>query len=149
MRSRAESSELRDCRCGAKPGAFHVPGCDVARCSLCGGQLIACDCIYRCNGIAVETMEETHPDIFEKGPTEDMYGPYDAEVERLGGRLPWTGEYPGSAEARALGFWCRMVPGRGWTPCEPDHPEAMEDVTRLVMTHRWDRFCRRWVKRSN
>jgi hypothetical protein len=30
--------------CGAKPGKRHKEGCDVARCTACGGQDISCDC---------------------------------------------------------------------------------------------------------
>jgi hypothetical protein len=30
--------------CGAEVGEPHVPGCDVARCTICGGQDISCDC---------------------------------------------------------------------------------------------------------
>lgn len=36
---------LRDCNtCGANPGKAHWEGCSVERCSVCGGQRIACDC---------------------------------------------------------------------------------------------------------
>jgi hypothetical protein len=30
--------------CGAKPGQFHVDGCDVERCPKCGAQFLGCDC---------------------------------------------------------------------------------------------------------
>ena len=36
--------------CGAKPGEFHKPNCDVERCPFCGGQLISCNCVYRMLG---------------------------------------------------------------------------------------------------
>lgn len=31
--------------CGAKPGYYHHPGCDVEECPGCGGQLWGCECV--------------------------------------------------------------------------------------------------------
>ena len=30
--------------CAAVKGEFHGPGCDVERCTACGGQIYGCDC---------------------------------------------------------------------------------------------------------
>jgi len=32
--------------CAVLKGEFHVPGCDVERCPLCGNQVITCKCPY-------------------------------------------------------------------------------------------------------
>ena len=60
--------------CGVKPGIPHQPGCDVERCSTCGGQALACECD--------EADLDKHDPAFAR----------------------WTGYWPGELEARALGM---------------------------------------------
>jgi hypothetical protein len=44
----------------------------------------------------------------------------------------WSGEWPGTAECRALGWWAIRLPDKGWRPCPPGTPGAIEDVNRLI-----------------
>ncbi len=37
--------------CGARPGHYHHPGCDVEECPGCGGQLIGCECLETDEGL--------------------------------------------------------------------------------------------------
>lgn len=111
--------------CGVRPGKAHEIGCDVERCALCGGQRLSCDCI-------------------------DDTAKYAAIVEKLGGPLPWTGEWPGIAECREFGLWCHGEPvrGIGYIPCDPGTLGATEDLNRLEFVMRWDSVARKWVGRG-
>jgi hypothetical protein len=156
--SEAEGSTCPDC--GVPPGKNHIGGCDVERCCLCGFQAISCNCVYIVNGISVDTMEDRYPEIFSGGPTQEMEEKYDAEVEKFGGRMPWTGEWPGLEACRLFGFWCFWGnPSTGealdfrskstlgqWIPCTADHPGAREDLNRLAGSVEWSREKRQWVR---
>lgn len=100
-----EQAETRNCGCGATPGDLHRPGCDVERCPRCKHQLIGCDCIYEVNGMDPDTLDVSHPEIYEGGPTDKMVKKWNAEWDSK--RLPWTGYWPGDLECRALGYYCR------------------------------------------
>jgi hypothetical protein len=105
--------------CGAVPGAFHTPGCDVERCGCRNGgqQALSCgDCDDR------------------------MY---------LENRIRWSGEWPGKRECRHHGLYCHnLINGKPATmremldaqdarreiewhvPCGKDAGGAREDLNR-------------------
>ena len=39
-----EDEEINCHDCGVGPGKYHHPGCDMAECPRCGGQVIFCEC---------------------------------------------------------------------------------------------------------
>lgn len=71
---------LTNCHdCAAKPGEHHKDGCDVERCSDCGGQFISCGC-----------GNATHDKDFAKW---NGIWPGLAEAQHLGMDLNQFGEY--------------------------------------------------------
>lgn len=143
------SDELRNCGdCGAKPGELHKYGCDVERCAMCGGQAIGCNCIYRANSMNVDTLHTDWPDICESGPTTEMYVRFDAVIESLGGRLPWTGVWPGVVEATEFGWFCYWGPDfgqSGWVRCDATHVGATPDLNRLYSHATWSQKLRKFM----
>jgi hypothetical protein len=157
MTSREKDRTCGDC--DAKPGELHQDGCDVERCCLCGGQSISCPCVYEINGMDPSTLEFEHPSIFVEGPTEEMHWKRVEEEDKYGGRLPWTGEWPGVDACREFGLYCFWAdletgepkdedfgrPGK-YVPCSVDHPKATEDLNRLPRVAHWDKVQRKWVR---
>lgn len=137
----AALSPVRNCGdCGAEPGAFHVPGCDVERCPRCGDQSISCDCVYEMNGMKREELKEKHPEIYMNGATNEMLAKYD-EAWGLR-RLPWTGRWPGELECEEFGFWCVGPP---WRSVTKDAPGTRHDLNRLARETTWDPVKRKRV----
>lgn len=114
--------------CGVPPMQEHKLGCDVERCRLCGLQLFTCDCHH--------TLGQWYP----------------GRVKVLGGRLPWTGEWPGVAECEKYGFWYKLdrMSRRDrprWVSCPPG-PEASPDLNRLYRECVWNAEQGLWVPRG-
>lgn len=62
-------------------------------------------------------------------------------------RIKWDGEWPGKAECREYGFWCKFIPGFGWYETTSTDKDATEDLNRLYQDCRWDKAAKRWVKK--
>lgn len=88
--------------CGVAPGGLHHAGCDVERCGACGGQALCCD---HCTEEG-QDVPEAH-------------------------RTRWTGEWPGLAECRELGFWCRDIYADTGLPVLPGDPRAFARDVRI------------------
>lgn len=109
--------ELTTCPdCGAEPGRQHIGGCDVARCSYTGRQYISCFDV---------TIDEDGNFDFSR-PTDHGCTP---DV--------WTGEWPGVADCRRLGWYTAPDSIYGY----------MEDLNRLVTHAVWNRELQRWDAR--
>ena len=132
--------------CAAKPGELHMLGCDTEVCALCGYQAIACDSAYEANGIDPHDLEEKNPDLFNNGPTDEMWEVFSVEVEKVGGRIPWSGEAPMSRACREAGWFVYGNPGGDpyWQECGPDHPKAVCDLNKAATVLIWDREKRDW-----
>lgn len=115
--------------CGAETSQLHAEGCDVARCLFTGRQRLMCDGLH---------VEEVMP---------GCYVPWDGC-----GQDAWTGTWPGETECAAFGWWAFFRPPQPpeqygeWVPCEPDHPDAVPDFSRLQAECTWDRTRREWVR---
>lgn len=88
----------------------------------------------------VSELEEKHPEIYNKGPTKQMYAVWDREWKHR--RLPWSGIWPGKLECREYGFWCAGPP---WVPVPAGTPGATENLNRLYTECVWDVEKQRFV----
>lgn len=134
-RDEADQETARSCpNCGVAVGDPHVDGCDVARCTITGNQAIQC-----CGLDDIAGWVEAGEDI------SDGYTVYHAGSC---GQQVWTGVWPGEAEAREAGWWCRMGPG-GWIECDADHPDARPNLNRVAIEMRWNRETQRMELPAN
>jgi hypothetical protein len=151
--------------CGVATGELHAPNCDQEKCPLCGWQMLTDKCIYTVNGMDPAKLKDEHPRIYKGGPTRTMRAVYAAKVDEVGGRIPWEGFPPGTAECEELGLYCRWVsretgepmpfdrvPGIGmigkWVPCGKEDAGADFDWGRLDEVARWDAKLRRYVAKN-
>lgn len=65
------------------------------------------------------------------------------------GDQAWSGEWPGKAECRELGWYVYGDPSvEGyWVRCDPDRLQATEDLNRLVTDAEWNPDLQRWQLR--
>lgn len=132
--------------CGVEVGQPHDDGCDVARCLWDGSQRIQCD-----KSLAADCCRALVK-MGEKDLADDLahYLSLD-DPDHDCGREVWTGEWPGDADAAALGWFIYWGPDfgeRGWVSCAPDHPGASPDLNRLAVDARWDRETCHWLARE-
>lgn len=125
---------VRNCGdCGVAPGARHLSGCDVERCTVCGGQRLQCppDECFAENGSCDFCGES---EVAECATNVGACKNHDPSKAR------WTGVWPGSLECINLGFFCYEDPtrrsGSYWVPCGPEHPAAVLDLNRLAIHRR-------------
>jgi hypothetical protein len=57
----------------------------------------------------------------------------------------WTGRWPDEEDCERLGFFARLVPGRGWVPCAADDPDPQPDLNRLHAEASWDATSGHWI----
>lgn len=135
---------LRPCPdCGVPAGELHVTGCDMERCGWCGGQAIACECVFEVNGVEYDEDEKATPEMWEE---------FGKLLDTHGAIIPWTGEDPHRADCRRLGFWYYNDYSKPQGPermvrCGPEHPEAREDLNRLFESAVWNRDLGRFEAR--
>jgi hypothetical protein len=109
--------------CGAGVGQLHKPGCEYEQCPYCGGPLHLC----------IQAGGPDRPYVPAFPPPQDD-------------RLPWTGFFPGEAEALEFGWYCRPArDGQSWVACDKGDPDAQPDVPRVYGEAVWDRQEKRYV----
>jgi hypothetical protein len=104
-------------------------------------------CIYIVSGIDPDTMEEKHPDIYNKGPTDEIVDKFEKEWGPK--RKPYDGIWPGTRECLEYGFYCYWGPDygkRGWVRCDKDHGGARADLNRLYTECVWSVSKQKMVK---
>lgn len=67
----------------------------------------------------------------------------------MGDRIPWNGEWAGTAECREFGWYSKFIEDRGWVRCDKNDNGASEDLNRLAVEAVWDHKQNKYVKVGN
>lgn len=128
--------------CGVLPGNPHDHGCDIERCMVTGVQWIQCGGWSDAKPCGcVDKDGFTDEDFDDEGYLKHSCG---QEPHDCGSEI-WPGYWPMARDAANLGFWCRWGPP--WIPCNEDHPDASEDLNRLVVDAVWNPATGHWEAR--
>lgn len=96
---------------------------------------IGCD-VARCPACGIQRLQcHTHAD--------------DESLDLL---AVWTGVWPGAEECRREDWWAYWSEHDGWVQCDADHPDATEDLNKLVVAGlsrrdlMWSRERQQWLR---
>lgn len=124
--------------CAAVKGQFHVVGCDVERCPMCGGQVISCDCPFDSPPEDGEFDPQKHKDkaiadyLMVRPHYEKLCVVVKSIIEEA---IAGRGTKIHSVQARAkdpISFAEKAAKPSEESPSDPMYPNPLEQITDLA-----------------